>query len=619
MSLPTDELAWMEDLAREEVRRFIEDSNREVESLLGEKAKLHYERLLEYAKKPRVVKAILVRGGVVALYKGLRDSAYILRRDGSREKVYEAGEGEIITGVTRVQGRDDLIAVHSSLHGRDEGVVRVINVSKGEEVARLEGLIRDLAFYRGRLLAIRSYRREKPPDGGGVPTDRVVDLSSDPESVVWGPGYIGEGEFSSLYLDKPSNILMVSIHKGWSRSRLLYLEKLESEPRLVEEGDYLIKILGWREGPVYLRKRRGGDELVVEGRVARFDRPVEHSRLEGDMLLVVDIVDSRSRVRVLRLPELKEEYRQPREEYYSVSSVDSLNGSFLLVKTGFDSPYKITVLERGSEALLEEGDRLEDLYVSDVWVSNGGVKVHGFILKGRKAGRGVVLYGYGGFGVSLTPFYSALFHHLIKLGYTIIVANLRGGGEEGEEWHRQGMLRNKVNVFRDFASFIDLAKSMGAKTVAYGISNGGLLVGAVETMWPELLDAAVIGYPVLDMLRYHKLYVGKYWVPEYGDPEDPGMREYLLSYSPYHNIPRDKRMPPTLIITGLEDDRVHPAHALKYAAKARKLGHRVLLRVETRSGHSGALMTIRALESAYIVAFIEEALHGRLANREPLH
>ncbi|MFN4046375.1 MAG: prolyl oligopeptidase family serine peptidase, partial [Acidilobaceae archaeon] len=98
----------------------------------------------------------------------------------------------------------------------------------------------------------------------------------------------------------------------------------------------------------------------------------------------------------------------------------------------------------------------------------------------------------------------------------------------------------------------------------------------------------------------------KYWIPEYGDPEDPEMRDYMLSYSPYHNIRADRKMPPTLVYTGLHDDRVHPAHAIKFALKARMLGHPVYLRVETRSGHSGAPMAIAALEAAYIAAFLEK-------------
>ena len=220
----------------------------------------------------------------------------------------------------------------------------------------------------------------------------------------------------------------------------------------------------------------------------------------------------------------------------------------------------------------------------------------------------MLLYGYGGFGVSLTPTYSTLFHHLLELGCAVAVVNARGGREEGEAWHRAAMLEGKEKTFEDFAAFARFFKLLGFKVAAYGSSNGGLTVAAVATRWPELLDAAVVGYPVLDMLRYHLLYVGRYWVPEYGDPEDPRMREVLLRYSPYHNLPRDRRMPPTLVYTGLNDDRVHPAHALKFAAKAKRLGHPVYLRVEERSGHSGARTEVRALEAAYIAAFLEKFL-----------
>jgi len=220
----------------------------------------------------------------------------------------------------------------------------------------------------------------------------------------------------------------------------------------------------------------------------------------------------------------------------------------------------------------------------------------------------VVAYGYGGFGISLTPGYRPFIEALVRSGFAFVQANLGGGREEGEAWHRAGMLENKRRVFEDYAAVAEHLKMLGCKVAGWGGSNGGLLIGAVETMWPHLLDAALIGYPVLDMLRYHKLYIGRVWVPEYGDLEDPKMRQYLLSYSPYHNIPRDRKLPPTLVYTGLHDDRVHPGHKLKYAAKARKYGRPVYLRVETRSGHSGATAEVKAEEMADMLAFLVKVL-----------
>lgn len=118
------------------------------------------------------------------------------------------------------------------------------------------------------------------------------------------------------------------------------------------------------------------------------------------------------------------------------------------------------------------------------------------------------------------------------------------------------------------------------------------------------MDAALIGYPVIDMLRFHKLYIGSVWIPEYGNPDDPKDREFLLKYSPYHNVDPNKRYPPTLIYTGLHDDRVHPAHALKFFMKLREVGAPVYLRVETKSGHMGASPETRARELTDLLAFV---------------
>jgi len=164
-------------------------------------------------------------------------------------------------------------------------------------------------------------------------------------------------------------------------------------------------------------------------------------------------------------------------------------------------------------------------------------------------------------------------------------------------------------VFDDFMAAIEYFRKKRARVVATGRSNGGLLVGAVLTQRPELLDGALIGYPVLDMLRFHKLYIGRAWVPEYGDPDNPKDAEFLRKYSPYHNISKEKKYPPTLVYTGLHDDRVHPAHALKFVARLKEVGAPVYLRVETVSGHAGASPEIRLKEYSDTLAFVYKVLN----------
>ncbi|MCY0884036.1 MAG: prolyl oligopeptidase family serine peptidase, partial [Acidianus infernus] len=245
------------------------------------------------------------------------------------------------------------------------------------------------------------------------------------------------------------------------------------------------------------------------------------------------------------------------EIHDNIQFMDSEGHSLFMVETSFNYKFKVSRrVKEKSETIMQYGNY--DVKVTDIYVK-GDVLLHGFLLSKSNNPKGVIVYGYGGFRISLLPSFPMFTRILLDEGYSVLITNLRGGYENGEEWHKAGMLLNKKNVFKDFSEFLRLVKSLGGKTIAMGGSNGGLLVGATENEYPELIDCAVIGHPVLDMLRYDKLYVGKYWVEEYGDPNDPKYRDYLLSYSPYHNL--KKGLQKTFVYTGINDDRVHPAHA----------------------------------------------------------
>ena len=176
----------------------------------------------------------------------------------------------------------------------------------------------------------------------------------------------------------------------------------------------------------------------------------------------------------------------------------------------------------------------------------------------------------------------------------LAVSNLRGGGEFGEDWHRAGMMEKKQNAFDDFESAAEYQivnkYTNASKLSIYGVSNGGLLVGAALTQRPELFQAVVCGYPLLDMLRYQKFMDGPYWVAEYGSADKADQFSYLRAYSPYHNVQKGKKYPATLFITGYGDTRVAPLHARKMAALLQASTGSdcpVLLLYDTKSGHSG--------------------------------
>ncbi|MBW4538164.1 MAG: prolyl oligopeptidase family serine peptidase [Myxacorys chilensis ATA2-1-KO14] len=225
------------------------------------------------------------------------------------------------------------------------------------------------------------------------------------------------------------------------------------------------------------------------------------------------------------------------------------------------------------------------------------------------------LYAYGGFNIPLTPSFSVGNLVWMELGGIYAVANLRGGGEYGEEWHQAGTKLKKQNVFDDFIAaaewLIQNNYTSSAKLAIAGGSNGGLLVGACMTQRPDLFGAALPAVGVMDMLRFHKFTIGWAWMSEYGSPEDPEEFKALYAYSPLHNL-KSANYPATLITTADHDDRVVPAHSFKFAA-ALQTAHTgtnpVLIRIETKAGHGAGKPTAKVIEEiADKWAFLRETL-----------
>ncbi len=227
-----------------------------------------------------------------------------------------------------------------------------------------------------------------------------------------------------------------------------------------------------------------------------------------------------------------------------------------------------------------------------------------------------MLYGYGGFNISLTPGFSITRAVWLEMGGVYAIPNLRGGGEYGEEWHQQGIKERKQNVFDDFiaaAEYLIKEKYTSPKKLAIsGRSNGGLLVGATMTQRPELFGAALPGVGVLDMLRFHKFTIGWAWVDDYGSADDKNYFKALYAYSPYHRVKPGTSYPPTLITTADHDDRVVPAHSFKFAAALQHADagpNPVLIRIETKAGHGAGKPTAMQIdEAADTYAFLAKVL-----------
>ena len=296
------------------------------------------------------------------------------------------------------------------------------------------------------------------------------------------------------------------------------------------------------------------------------------------------------------------------ESFYSFSSFNQPAAVYRLdMASGRTEPFAVPRLG------FEPGDyAIEQRF----YASKDGTRVPMFVVRKKSASAAkaplpTILYGYGGFDISLVPVFSAVRMAWLEAGGAFAVANIRGGGEYGREWHDAGRGANKQNVFDDFIAAGEylIAQGIAPKggLAIQGSSNGGLLVGTVINQRPDLFAAANPDVGVMDMLRFDRFTAGRYWVDDYGSPERAAEWHVLRAYSPYHNI-RKAAYPAVLVTTADTDDRVVPAHSFKYAAalQAAALGERPqLIRVETRAGHGSGKPTDKVIESgADVLAFL---------------
>jgi prolyl oligopeptidase len=241
------------------------------------------------------------------------------------------------------------------------------------------------------------------------------------------------------------------------------------------------------------------------------------------------------------------------------------------------------------------------------YTSKDGTRIPMFITHRRglelDGSNPVLLYGYGGFNASMTPYFSVTRLVWLEMGGVFAMANIRGGGEYGQAWHKAGTKTKKQNVFDDFIAagewLIEQGYTRPEKLAIQGGSNGGLLVGACMTQRPDLFGAALPAVGVMDMLRFHKFTAGRYWTDDYGSSDDPEEFQALYAYSPYHNLRQGVEYPATLVTTADTDDRVVPGHSFKFAARlqASQAGDDpVLIRIETDAGHGAGKPTDKIIE-----------------------
>lgn len=353
-------------------------------------------------------------------------------------------------------------------------------------------------------------------------------------------------------------------------------------------------------------------ELIAE----RKDEVLESISYTGGKLLAVYMKDATSRVYVFDVKGKQEaEVQLPALGTVSGFSGHREDKEVYFTFTSFTYPscvYKYDITTNAT-TLFKKPDikfDFEKYETKQVFAKSlDGTKVPMFLVhkKGIKldGNNPALLYGYGGFNISLTPSFSISNLVFLEQGGIYALANLRGGGEYGEEWHEAGMLLKKQNVFNDFiacAEFLINEKYTSSQKLAIkGGSNGGLLVGAVMCQRPELFKVALPAVGVMDMLRYHKFTIGWGWIGEYGSSDSLIMFKNLLLYSPLHNLKEGVNYPATLVATADHDDRVVPAHSYKFTARLQachKGNNPVLIRIDKKAGHGAGKPTSKLIDEA---------------------
>jgi prolyl oligopeptidase len=624
-----DPYRWLEDQQSPETRAWIDAQNAYTQSLLGDRPEREpiRRRLTELMRIDRTGAPTDERNGAYFFFKQRADQelSVLYRRRGPR------GEDELLIdphplspdqttsiGLMSVSRDGSLLAYTIRRGGEDEIEVRLMDVETRQDLpdrlprALYSGLSfthDNRGFYYGRRSRETGTRIYYHPLG----TDPVQDRE------VFGEGYRPD-TWVSAWVSEDGRYLLLTAGHGWARSDV-YIQDLaaggpirtvvndldaRSTPRFAGDRLYLqsnwnapnsrILVVDWNDPA-----RENWREVIPEG-----DDAIQGFATLGGQLFVEYLHNVSTQIRIFT-PE-----GEPRGEI-SLPALgragiygrwDSPEAFLYFTSFGTSSTiyrYDIPTGERQLWARDEVPIDPDWFEVKQVWfTSKDGTRVPQFLVHRKDlvpdGERPALLYGYGGFNVSLTPSFSPVAALWAEAGGVYALANLRGGGEFGEAWHRAGMLENKQNVFDDFIAaaewLIDNGYTNPGKLAIRGGSNGGLLVGAALTQRPELFQAVLCEFPDLDMVRYYQFTENNNppALLEYGNAADPEQFQFLYAYSPYQRVQPGARYPAVLLTTGDADTRVPPLQARKMAARlqsATTSGRPILLHYDTKAGHAG--------------------------------
>jgi prolyl oligopeptidase len=541
------------------------------------------------------------------------------------------------------------VAYGTSQSGSEESTLRIVESATGKVLpdtidrtrfASLAWMKDSSAFYY-----TRHPRKGEVPDGEEVYHVKVFyhEIGSDPSKdlLIFGEGRNPQ-DIPNLTLSEDNRWLLIDVSEGWTKSEM-YLQDLQSKnpPLEITTGKDFLYGVDFFEGKLYITtnedaphyrvfvadaenpKRENWKEIIPQS-----DAVLQNASVTGGKLLVQYEHNATSELKLFELDgkKLADVPLPAIGNIFSASGRYDRNEIFFGFQSFTVPPsiYRVDLSDVKSalwakvDAPSIDGSAYD---VQQVWYnSKDGTKVPMFVVgkKGiEKNGKNpTLLTGYGGFNISLTPIFNRSMYLWMEHGGIYAVANLRGGAEFGEDWHRAGMLDKKQNVFDDFIAageYLIAQKYTDKDHLAIqGGSNGGLLMGAMITQRPDLFRAVVCQVPLLDMLRYQNFQIAKLWIPEYGSAEDAKQFDWLYAYSPYHHVKPGVEYPAVLFMTGDTDTRVDPMHAKKMAALMQadaKNGDSkdkpILLRIESKAGHGqGKPITKQIEEGTDMYSFL---------------
>src|SRR3984957_3102819 len=481
-------------------------------------------------------------------------------------------------------------------------------------------------------------KKGEVPDGQEMYNRHIFyhDLGTDPEGddPVFGEGRDAE-DWPSVSLSNEGRWLLINVQEGWTKSELFLMDlKAGTPPTRVTTGKNFLYSADVVDGKVYITTNEDAPRYrVFVADAGNYDRqnwreliPQSDAVLQGAAVFGGKLFTQyqQNALSLLRIFDL-EGKKISDVALPAIGTVSGTGGKWNHDEMfyGFQSftfapsIYRYN-LKDGSTALWTKVDAPSidpSAYeVKQEWfASKDGTRVPMFVVakKGlKKDGHNpTLLTAYGGFNVSLTPLFSRTSYWWMEHGGVLAMANLRGGAEFGEEWHRAGLLERKQNVFDDMmaaAEHLIAEKYTDAKHLAIqGGSNGGLLMGAMITQRPDLFRAVVCQVPLLDMLHYQDFQIAKLWIPEYGTAENPEQFKWLYAYSPYHHVKAGVEYPAVLFMTADFDTRVDPMHAQKMAAlmqaeakNGRSKTRPILLRIESKAGHGAGKPVAKQIEES---------------------